>query len=110
MSSLPEIKIKRISVSKIEKSCQEVSDLLRALSHPQRLMILGHLVHGHKTVSELQNLCGISQSQISQFLSRMKLEGLLQSQRVGKYQYYAILDQRLVRLISVVQDLFCHQN
>jgi len=100
-------KIRKISVSKIETNCQEVSDLLRALSHPQRLMILGHLTQGPQSVSDLQAACGISQSQLSQFLIRMKAEGLLQSERHGRYQYYSVADQRVVRLIAVLQSLFC---
>lgn len=98
---------RRISVSKMEKSCQQVSDLLRSLSHPQRLMILGHLTQGSKSVSELVGLCAISQSQLSQFLGRMKAEGLIESERQGKYQYYAIADQRLIQLIAVIQNIFC---
>lgn len=101
------IKVAQISVSKIENSCEQVSQLLRALSHPQRLMILGHLIKGRKTVSELQELCVISQSQLSQFLIRMKNEDLLSCEREGKYQFYSIADQRVIQLISALQDLFC---
>lgn len=110
MSSTKEatkIQVTKISVSKMEKSCQEVSDLLRALSHPQRLMIMGHLTQGPKTVSELVELCEVSQSQLSQFLGRMKAEGLVKSERQGKYQYYAVADERLVQLIAVIQNIFC---
>ncbi len=103
----PTIQVNKISVSKMEKSCQEVSDLLRALSHPQRLMIMGHLTQGAKTVTELMELCEVSQSQLSQFLGRMKAEGLVKSERQGKYQYYAVADERLVQLIAVIQNIFC---
>lgn len=101
------IQATKISVSKMENSCQEVSDLLRALSHPQRLMIMGHLAQGPKTVTELTERCEISQSQLSQFLGRMKLEGLVTSERQGKYQYYSIGDERLIQLIAAIQNVFC---
>lgn len=101
------IKVTKISVAKMGNACQEVSDLLRALSHPQRLMILGHLTQGAKTVKELTELCGISQSQLSQFVGRMKSEGLVSSERRGKFQYYAVADERLVQLIAVIQNIFC---
>jgi ArsR family transcriptional regulator len=97
----------KISVSKMESACQEVSDLLKALAHPQRLMIMGHLSQGPKTVSELTELCEASQSQLSQFLGRMKAEGLVASERQGKFQYYAVADQRLLQLMAVIQDIFC---
>lgn len=67
---------KTISISKMEAQCEIVSKTLKPLSHLQRLMILGHLIQGERTVSELQDLCSVLQSQLSQFLGRMKLEGL----------------------------------
>lgn len=97
----------QLCVSKLEPACQEVTSYLRALSHPQRLMILGHLSLGERTVSELEGLCEISQSQLSQFLARLKAEGLVSSIRRGRYVYYRIHDERLSRLLVVIQDLFC---
>ena len=95
------------SISKMENKCVEVSGLLRALSHPQRLMILGHLTQGEKTVSELQELCGISQSQLSQFLGRMKLEGLVDCHRKGRFQYYGAKDERVIKLIEAIHMIYC---
>jgi ArsR family transcriptional regulator len=101
------LNIKKISISKIEAKCEEVSNLLRSLSHPQRLMIMGHLIQGEKTVSELQALCDISQSQLSQFLGRMRLEGLVSSERRARFQYYFVTDERTAKLISMIQALYC---
>lgn len=96
-----------ISISKMEDKCELVSGLLRALSHPQRLMILGYLIEGEKTVTELQDLCGISQSQLSQFLGRMRLEGLLNCERKGRYQYYSVCDKKVVKLIQAIHSIYC---
>lgn len=70
-------------------------------------MIMGHLCHGEKTVSELVALCELSQSQLSQFLNRMKLEGLVSCQRRGRFQYYSPADPKIVKLIQAVQAIFC---
>lgn len=96
-----------LSIQKIEKSCEEVCLILKALSHPQRLLILGHLLEGSKTVGELVERCGASQSQMSQFLIRMKLEGLIGSEKNGKYQVYSLADMRLVRLMKTIQAEYC---
>ena len=98
---------KTISIPKMENQCELVSGLLRGLSHPQRLMILGHLLQGEKTVTELQDLCGISQSQLSQFLGRMKLEGLISAERKGRFQYYSVEDKKVIRLIQAIHSIFC---
>lgn len=89
------------------RSCEEVCLILKALSHPQRLMIMSHLVTGEKTVSELMDLCEISQSQISQFLTRMKAEGLLTCRRDGKFQFYSAADDRVLQLMQAIQGIYC---
>jgi DNA-binding transcriptional ArsR family regulator len=94
-------------VKKIKRTCNEVCGILKALSHPQRLMILGHLLEGPKTVGELVDLCEISQSQMSQFLIRMKLEGLVASEKQGKYQFYSLADGRLIQLMKTIQVEYC---
>ena len=96
-----------LSIKKIKKSCEEVAQILKALSHPQRPLILGHLLAGEKTVGELEDVCDISQSQLSQFLSRMKLEGLIGNRKEGRYQYYFVADERLKHLMDTIQQEYC---
>ncbi len=96
-----------ISVSKMKKTCEDVCQILKSLSHPQRLMILGYLLNQPRTVSQLVELTEISQSQVSQFLTRLKYEGLIQSERQGKYQYYSIADERLAHLMTAIQANYC---
>ena len=97
----------KLSTSKLEEHCGEVSLLLKSLAHPRRLLIMGHLIGGEKTVSELQELCGISQSQLSQFLARMRLEELVSCERRGRYQYYAPADNRVIELMRTIQRIYC---
>jgi ArsR family transcriptional regulator, virulence genes transcriptional regulator len=94
------------SIVKIEKKCGEACRTLRSLSHPGRLKVLGQLTTGEKSVSDLQACCGLSQSQMSQFLTRMKAEGLVLCRRDGRYQKYGLADKRVARLIEAVQAIF----
>lgn len=96
-----------LSAKKLKDACDEVCLILKALSHPQRLLILDHLLRGPKTVSQLVTFSCISQSQISQFLIRMKLEGLVQSVKVGKFQVYKIADSRLSHLMKTIHKEYC---
>lgn len=99
-----------ISVIKIRKSCHEVSAILKALSHPMRLLILSHLINGPKTVSDIVSMCEISQSQVSQFLIRMKHEGLIFSRREKQFQVYELADERLRRLVKTIQNEYCEKR
>jgi len=44
---------------------------------------------------------------MSHFLMRMKLSGLIKSEKAGKYQYYSVADQRLVHLMKTIQTEYC---
>jgi DNA-binding transcriptional ArsR family regulator len=99
-----------IAIGKIKRSCHDICHLLRSLSHPQRMMVLCYLSQGDKTVSELQDLCNISQSQLSQFLVRMKSEGLIESRREGHYQIYSIADSRISKIIRSLENICCDSD
>ncbi|MEO5572887.1 MAG: metalloregulator ArsR/SmtB family transcription factor [Gammaproteobacteria bacterium] len=89
------------------EQCESTSRLLKALAHPQRLQILCHLSNGEKTVTELETLCGASQSAVSQFLARMKAEQLIASRRDERYVFYRIADPKVSQLIKALHKIFC---
>ena len=97
----------RISMRSMEASCEDVSQVLKSLAHPRRLLILGHLTHGPLSVGDLTRLCEISQSQMSHFLTRLSFEGLVKSGKEGKYRIYSIKDERLRNLLEVIQREYC---
>jgi ArsR family transcriptional regulator len=91
----------------LEKNCQSTAAVLKALAHPQRLLLLCQLASGGKTVGELEEGCGASQSAVSQFLGRMKSEGLLTSSREAQFVRYEIADPRILKTIQALQKIFC---
>jgi DNA-binding transcriptional ArsR family regulator len=94
----------------MESKCVEVSSIMKAIAHPQRLMLMCHLCEGEKNVSELLELCDISQSQLSQFLNRMHGEKLLKLRREANYSYYSIADKNIIKLIQSMQKIFCKEE
>jgi ArsR family transcriptional regulator, virulence genes transcriptional regulator len=90
-----------------EDQCREVAQVLKLVAHPDRLLILCQLVQGPKTVGELESLVAATQSGVSQFLTRMRLEGLVKSRREGQFMYYEIAEPKMERLIESLHDVFC---
>ena len=80
--------------------------LMKALSHPGRLLILCHLAEGEKAVHELEALTGQRQAAVSQQLARLRMEGLVTTRRAGKAIFYALRDSRVVPLLSCLPRLF----
>lgn len=96
-----------LALKELVKNCEETAALLKSLAHPQRLQILCHLSREDLTVGELERLCGASQSAVSQFLGRMKSEGLVSSERDGQFIKYKITDKRVLQLIRALHKIFC---
>ena len=94
-------------IDRMAEAASEASNLLKALSHEGRLMILCHLAGGEKSVTELEGLLGARQAAVSQQLSRLRLEGLVEPRRDGKAIYYRLADARAARVLQVVHDVFC---
>ncbi|QDK39349.1 transcriptional regulator [Bdellovibrio sp. NC01] len=91
----------------MRQKSEEVAALMKQLSHPQRMLILCSLASGEKSVGEIEEACGASQSAVSQFLKSMRLEGLVEAQRDGKQVYYKIVDKRVLELIRSLYKIFC---
>lgn len=92
---------------KMKNQCLEVTMIMKALAHPQRLMIMCYLSEGEKNVGEILELCDISQSQLSQFLNRMQREKLLKLRKEGHFVFYSIADKSVLKLIQSMQKIFC---
>ncbi|MBD3786690.1 MAG: helix-turn-helix transcriptional regulator [Sphingomonadales bacterium] len=98
----------RLDAEEMMGRAQAAANLLKALAHEGRLMIMCHLSSGEKSVTELENLLESRQAAVSQQLARLRLEGLVSCRREGKAIYYSLSDPRAARLIELVYDMFCN--
>lgn len=91
----------------MKDKCVDVASIMKVIAHPQRLMILCYISEGEKSVNEITNLLNISQSQVSQFLTRMQKERLVQVRREGTFSFYSVADKRILKLMQSMQKIFC---
>ncbi|ETW14287.1 ArsR family transcriptional regulator [Roseivivax marinus] len=89
---------------------REAADFLKTLGHEGRLMILCHLATGEKSVGELERILSARQAAVSQQLTRLRLEGLVQPRREGKTIYYSLTDDKPRRMMETVYELFCKDD
>jgi ArsR family transcriptional regulator len=64
-------------------------------------------VNGEKSVTELENLVSSRQAAVSQQLARLRIEGIVSFRREGKAIYYAIEDEKVLKLIKLLYTEFC---
>jgi DNA-binding transcriptional ArsR family regulator len=81
--------------------------LMKALSNPDRLLLLCELAEGERNVGELQELVGIQQPTLSQQLAVLREEELVATRREGKNIYYSIADARVLAVLQVLYAQFC---
>lgn len=66
------------------------AEVMKAMAHPSRLMIIDDLSRGEKCVCELQELVGHDMSTVSKHLSVLKKAGIVADERRGKQVYYRL--------------------
>lgn len=86
---------------------RDASDLLKALAHETRLMILCLLVDGEKSVGELEQLMVMRQPSVSQQLSRLRFDGLVNARRDGRTIYYSLGSEEARKVVSMLYELYC---
>jgi len=91
-----------------QRNATEVAGILSALANERRLMILCQLVeYGEATVGSLVDAVGVSQSALSQHLSKMRDEGIVTFRKESQMVWYRIADPRIEKLFATLHQLFC---
>lgn len=93
-------------MKEIIQRVDKIADLMKSFSNKDKLAILCFLWNEEKNVSEIMTCSTISQSQISQYLWKMKLEWLLESEKKWKEVFYKISDNKILELISAMKIIF----
>lgn len=97
-------------VSTISESASAACGMLKILANEDRLLILCQLSQGDKNVGELKELLGIQQPTLSQQLTVLRTEGLVTTQRKGKYIYYSLASVEATEIIKTLFNLYCKSH
>ena len=90
----------------MENKYEEIADVMKSFSNKNKLAILCFLWEEEKNVSTIIKCSNISQSQVSQYLLKMKLEKILKSEKKWKEVFYSIADKKILKLIKTMKNIF----
>lgn len=90
----------------IAKKIEQISEIMKSFSNKDKLSILCFLWKEKKNVSEIIKCSNISQSQVSQYLWKMKLEWILTSEKKWKEVFYKITDNKVLEIIASMKKIF----
>lgn len=81
----------------------------KTMAHPLRLALLNGLRDGERTVSDLADSIGATQSLVSQHLAVLRNQGLLRTRRNRNAVYYRIAYPKMVQAYDLLREvLFEH--
>jgi len=86
------------------------AELLKALSHETRLLILCILTEGEKSVSEIEEIVQLPQANVSQQLARLRVDELVTTRRDGRMIYYRIANDDVESIIGSLYEVFCKED
>lgn len=87
-----------------EQVLERMESLLKVAGDFTRLKILYAIMDGEKSVGEIQEEAGVSQSLASHQLKVLKEENLLSMRKDGTKVYYVLADDHVRDLLKVVYD------
>jgi DNA-binding transcriptional ArsR family regulator len=100
------MKMEDMKLNLLCERATEVAAMLKLVANQQRLVLLCRLREGEASVSELIDLCGLSQSSVSQHLAKMREGGILQTRRDAQTIYYRLENPHVEALMEFMCERF----
>src|SRR4030066_2080076 len=85
------------------------AEISKTMAHPLRLAILHCLKNGEKTVNELTETIGASQSNISQHLALMRQRQIVKTRKAGSNIYYRVANPKISQACDMVREVLLEQ-
>lgn len=97
----------QIDPAVLQAAAGRACGLLKALANPDRLLLLCQMTQGEFCVSELEAATGIRQPTLSQQLTVLREDELVNTRREGKQIFYSIASKEAMAVLEVLYALFC---
>ena len=94
----------------LQPRAREASGLLKTLGNEHRLMILCTLLEGERSVGDLVEKIGLSQSALSQHLARLRRDGLVRTRRSSQTIYYRVSGVEAPAVLATLHSLYCRDG
>jgi DNA-binding transcriptional ArsR family regulator len=98
-----------LELTQMQSSAEQACKLMKVLSNPDRLMILCQLSKQEMCVSEIESTLGIMQPTLSQQLTVLREENLVDTRREGKNIFYQVKSSKALAVIEVLYEQYCKQ-
>ena len=94
------------NVDAIRNSAGQACSMLKILANEDRLMLLCQLTQGEKNVGELEAATNIQQPTLSQQLTILRKDNIVNIRKDGKFNYYSIASDEVIQVIQTLGGLY----
>ena len=94
----------------LRSTASHACSLLKTMANEDRLLILCQLTEGERNVGEIEALTAIQQPTLSQQLTKLRDEGLVNTRRDGKFIYYSLASNEAIQIMQLLYQLFCRPH
>jgi ArsR family transcriptional regulator, virulence genes transcriptional regulator len=96
-----------MDIRDLEKNIEVAVNLLKALSNEKRLTLICALYGGEKSFGDLAEISGLSQSALSQHLTRLRDDGLINRRRdiAARNIYYSLNSRATEAILECLYDI-----
>jgi len=98
-----------INLKKMQASADDACRLMKVLSNRDRMMLLCQIGQGEKCVGELEDCLDIHQPTLSQQLTVLRNEELVETRREGKQIYYSLTGNVALAVMDVLYQNYCNK-
>ena len=85
------------------------AEISKTIAHPLRIAIIHYLKDGEKTVNDLTQTLGASQSNISQHLAIMRQRQIVKTRKEGSNIYYRVASPKISQACDMVREVLIEQ-
>ncbi|WP_075289678.1 ArsR/SmtB family transcription factor [Pararhizobium arenae] len=82
------------------------AEFLSAMANPKRLLILNSLIKEEMAVGALAVQVGLSQSALSQHLSKLRAQNLVTTRRDAQTIYYSCSSESVIKVLDTLKEIY----
>ena len=85
------------------------AEVSKTMAHPLRLAILHYLKDGEKTVNDIAQITGASQSNVSQHLAILRQRQIVETRKAGSNIYYRVASPKISQACDMIREVLKEQ-
>lgn len=98
-----------LSLTEMRITAAKACQLMKALAHEERLLLLCQLSQQEMCVSELEQKLAILQPSLSQQLGILRRQQLVKTRKEGKHVYYSVSHPEALAVLQTLYQLYCQK-